>query len=273
VESLKYHGLETAVYDQVESNPKDYNVMDAVTLYQENKCDSFVSIGGGSSHDACKGARIAVAHDVGLRRALRPGAGGSRPRRARTRGAPHDVGKDRAMSTAEIDPLAPGVPGVVVHGENVPGSGVQIVHTEHFRLCRRGRVVELTHRLRPEQIDNDLAGLLATELSPRAGCPGRTGSSRWRAAAGAPGHSTIAGIAPVYRRALTLVGPGSVLDLGSCFGFFPLLLTERGHHAVVASDIGLETLVCDAARVPLPDRSIDTVTVLHLLEHLDPAAW
>lgn len=63
VESLKYHGLEVVVYDQVESNPKDYNVMDAVTLYQQNYCDSFISIGGGSSHDACKGARISVAHD------------------------------------------------------------------------------------------------------------------------------------------------------------------------------------------------------------------
>jgi methanol:N,N-dimethyl-4-nitrosoaniline oxidoreductase len=37
--------------------------MDSVALYQENGCDSFVSIGGGSSHDACKGARISVAHD------------------------------------------------------------------------------------------------------------------------------------------------------------------------------------------------------------------
>ena len=62
-ESMRYHGLEVVVYDKVESNPKDYNVMDAVALYQENECDSFVSIGGGSSHDACKGARISVAHD------------------------------------------------------------------------------------------------------------------------------------------------------------------------------------------------------------------
>ena len=62
-ESMKYHGLEVVVYDKVESNPKDYNVMDAVGLYQQNECDSFVSIGGGSSHDACKGARISVAHD------------------------------------------------------------------------------------------------------------------------------------------------------------------------------------------------------------------
>ncbi len=62
-ESMKYHGLEVVVYDKVESNPKDYNVMDAVSMYQENSCDSFVSIGGGSSHDACKGARVSVAHD------------------------------------------------------------------------------------------------------------------------------------------------------------------------------------------------------------------
>jgi Iron-containing alcohol dehydrogenase len=56
-ESLKYHGLEVVVYDQVESNPKDYNVMNSVKLYQEQECDSFISIGGGSTHDACKGAR------------------------------------------------------------------------------------------------------------------------------------------------------------------------------------------------------------------------
>ena len=63
VESMRYHGLEVEVYDQVESNPKDYNVMDAVAQYTETKCDSMVSIGGGSSHDACKGARVAIAHD------------------------------------------------------------------------------------------------------------------------------------------------------------------------------------------------------------------
>ena len=63
VESCKYHGLEVVLYDKVESNPKDYNVMDAVSLYNSEQCDSFISIGGGSAHDACKGARISVAHD------------------------------------------------------------------------------------------------------------------------------------------------------------------------------------------------------------------
>jgi methanol:N,N-dimethyl-4-nitrosoaniline oxidoreductase len=63
VGKVKYAGVDVVVYDQVESNPKDYNVMDAYLIYAEEKCDSFISIGGGSTHDACKGARISVAHD------------------------------------------------------------------------------------------------------------------------------------------------------------------------------------------------------------------
>src|ERR1700746_810345 len=57
VGSLRYHGLEVVVYDKVESNPKDYNVMDAVALYQQNDCDSFVSIGGGAPRAAPQGGR------------------------------------------------------------------------------------------------------------------------------------------------------------------------------------------------------------------------
>ena len=51
------------VYEKVESNPKDYNVMDAYKAFSEGECDGFVSIGGGSSHDTTKGARIVAAHD------------------------------------------------------------------------------------------------------------------------------------------------------------------------------------------------------------------
>ncbi|HEY9265452.1 MAG TPA: mycofactocin oligosaccharide methyltransferase MftM, partial [Mycobacterium sp.] len=74
------------------------------------------------------------------------------------------------------------------------------------------------------------------------------------------------------------------IDLGSCFGFFPLRLARHGIE-VLATDLShptmhllesvsarlhrpLTTLTCDAADVPLPDRSADTVTVLHLIEHL-----
>ncbi len=63
VGKVKYAGVDVVVYDKVESNPKDYNVMDAYQLYADEKCDSFISVGGGSTHDACKGARVVAAHD------------------------------------------------------------------------------------------------------------------------------------------------------------------------------------------------------------------
>ncbi len=56
-------GVSVTMYDKVESNPKDYNVMDSYQLYMDEKCDGFVSIGGGSSHDTAKGARVVAAHD------------------------------------------------------------------------------------------------------------------------------------------------------------------------------------------------------------------
>ena len=56
-------GVSVTVYDKVESNPKDYNVMDAHQMYGEAECDGFVSIGGGSPHDCAKGARVVTAHD------------------------------------------------------------------------------------------------------------------------------------------------------------------------------------------------------------------
>lgn len=63
VGKIQYQGIGVTVYDKVESNPKDYNVMDAYKLYVQEKCDSFISVGGGSVTDATKGARIVVAHD------------------------------------------------------------------------------------------------------------------------------------------------------------------------------------------------------------------
>ncbi|WP_072803351.1 mycofactocin oligosaccharide methyltransferase MftM [Rhodococcoides yunnanense] len=93
-----------------------------------------------------------------------------------------------------------------------------------------------------------------------------------------------ADFAAVHQRAESLV-EGSVLDLGSCFGFFPLRLASRGYD-VTATDlsagtmrllgtvaprlgVSLGVITCDAAGVPVADNSVDTVTALHLLEHVD----
>lgn len=60
---IEYQGVDVVVFDEVESNPKDYNCMDAAARYKAEKCDSIISVGGGSAHDAAKGARMVIAHD------------------------------------------------------------------------------------------------------------------------------------------------------------------------------------------------------------------
>lgn len=229
-----------------------------------------------------------------------------------------------------IDPFAPCPPGryddhlVSVLRTRPPGDRArhagQVVRTDHFRLSESGRRIEVAHWLLPHQLDNDLAGMLATELFSPGWLSGAdvferifTGVVRscvldplpawglfygntlarirqcWRAPAPAsPGRrGPISDFAPVYARALQLITAGDVLDLGSCFGFLPLLLAERPTGLVTASDRSggtmrllsavaatrgqeLNTLVCDAAEIPVPDRSADTVSLIHLLEHVDP---
>lgn len=60
---LREADVEPVVYDRVESNPKDTNVMEIYGLFAGERCDGYVSVGGGSAHDATKGARFVGAHD------------------------------------------------------------------------------------------------------------------------------------------------------------------------------------------------------------------
>lgn len=190
------------------------------------------------------------------------------------------------------------------------------IPTAHFAVRHTASGIDVTHSLSAAELDNDLAGLLADELFTPGLLPDpalfepvftgvvlsaapdamtawrsfytntlRTIRRCWRRPSDAPNASRIANIAPVYAEGLRQVPEGSVLDIGSCFGFFPLLLAERRHRRVVASDITpgsarllagvareaalpLRTLACDATALPLPRDAVGTVTVLHLLEHL-----
>jgi len=59
-------GIEHAIYDQVEPNPKDTNVADGLKIYEAEQCDMIVTVGGGSPHDCGKGIGIAATHEGDL---------------------------------------------------------------------------------------------------------------------------------------------------------------------------------------------------------------
>jgi hypothetical protein len=177
------------------------------------------------------------------------------------------------------------------------------VCTNRFCVDRRGDLLAVEHDLRSDELSDELAPLLADELANRGLLRGQrdfelvfTGVIRSTIDGGLAAflhfyRNSMAGLesgtapfAPVHERAEQLVTGTSLVDLGSCFGFFPLRLARRGID-VLATDLSaptmtllasvsrrlnrtLRTLCCDAAQVPLPDRYADTVTVLHLLEHL-----
>jgi alcohol dehydrogenase len=54
-EQLIAAGLGAVIFSGAEPNPTDKNVHDGLKVYQDNKCDGIVSLGGGSSHDCAKG--------------------------------------------------------------------------------------------------------------------------------------------------------------------------------------------------------------------------
>ncbi len=64
--SLEAAGIEYVIFTGAEPNPKVQNCYDGLKLYQENGCDSIITIGGGSAHDCGKGVGIAATHDKHL---------------------------------------------------------------------------------------------------------------------------------------------------------------------------------------------------------------
>ena len=58
---LKKNKIRYTVYDKTQPNPTVDNVEDALALYNKNKCDALIAIGGGSAMDCAKagGARVA----------------------------------------------------------------------------------------------------------------------------------------------------------------------------------------------------------------------
>ena len=111
--------------------------------------------------------------------------------------------------------------------------------------------------------------------------------AQWGAATGA---SNIATFSRIWARAAALSRGDAVLDVGTCFGFLPLAWSARpGAPALLAVELSpaaaalagrqasrlgrsISVLCADGARLPLRDRAMSTVLVLHVLEHLDGPA-
>jgi len=64
---LEAAGLQAVIFSGAEPNPTDTNVHDGVKVYQENKCDGIVSLGGGSSHDCAKGVGLVIGNGGHIR--------------------------------------------------------------------------------------------------------------------------------------------------------------------------------------------------------------
>ena len=59
---IREAGVEVAIFPKAEPNPTDKNVEEGLEAYTAENCDSIVTLGGGSSHDAGKGIGIVAAN-------------------------------------------------------------------------------------------------------------------------------------------------------------------------------------------------------------------
>ncbi|WP_100401385.1 iron-containing alcohol dehydrogenase [Bacillus sp. FJAT-42315] len=59
---IREAGVEVAIFPKAEPNPTDKNVAEGLEAYHAENCDSVVTLGGGSSHDAGKGIALVAAN-------------------------------------------------------------------------------------------------------------------------------------------------------------------------------------------------------------------
>jgi alcohol dehydrogenase len=65
--SVEEAGVKAFVFDGAEPNPTDVNVHDGLKVFNDNKCDMIISLGGGSSHDCAKGVGIVATNGGHIR--------------------------------------------------------------------------------------------------------------------------------------------------------------------------------------------------------------
>lgn len=234
-----------------------------------------------------------------------------------------------ALYPQPIDPFSPRARGlyrderVVVGHRDVhrPDFATPLIaRTPSFDVWRDGEL-HLAHHIGDSSIDDTLTRRIDTELFASGWLSGNdlfervfTGlvlcsrdepldawelfyrNTRMKLAASLDGRSTLEAtddlhdFAEIYRHVDSLVpNAGTVLEIGSCFGFLALHLARHRRRRITASDVSvasmtlleamaprlgipMSTLTLDARALSCPDLSYDTVVLAHLLEHLDDAA-
>jgi len=101
---------------------------------------------------------------------------------------------------------------------------------------------------------------------------------------------SVATFARIYAHALSLVRGTTVLDVGCCFGFLPLLAAEQDPRLrVIGTDLAPPTAAlasrishaqgsrarfaaADLLALPVAGQGVDTVLAVHVLEHLPAEA-
>lgn len=63
---LDVAGLSYATYTDIEPNPTDISIVQGVEVYQKEKCDVVIAVGGGSVMDAAKAIRLLTTHEPPL---------------------------------------------------------------------------------------------------------------------------------------------------------------------------------------------------------------
>ncbi len=186
------------------------------------------------------------------------------------------------------------------------------IRTPHF-VIQDGRV---RPRFSSGGISNELAGHIAAELAPLGLVPDGPAFERvfvatvlaahpdpmqaWNLFYGNTmrrlrrpdpgGTGSVATFARIYSRVMSLIRGTTVLDVGCCFGFLPLLAANRNPRLrVLGTDLAPSAVAlagrisraqrsparfaaADLLALPISDESVDTVLAVHVLEHLPAEA-
>jgi len=79
LESLRKHGIDVALFDQVRVEPTDISFKEAIKFAKDGNFDGFVAVGGGSSMDTAKAANLYLTHPADFMTYVNPPIGKGTP--------------------------------------------------------------------------------------------------------------------------------------------------------------------------------------------------